>query len=124
MNGNKYVFTVNTFDSQGRVIETSRIVDNDSDPFDDTPISDTVLSQTHYDSIGKVDYSIDEYDNLTKYEYDQTGNAVEVRTYNVNGVSAENLPAYINDSANVLTTSRTLYDAEVKKLRAGQILLK
>ena len=80
----KYVFTVNTLDSQGRAIETSRIVDDDSNPFGpvgDTPLSEVVLTSTQYNSIGKVDLILDEHSNLTKYGYDETGNIVETLLY-------------------------------------------
>jgi RHS repeat-associated protein len=143
----KYVYTVNSYDDQGRVIKTERILDNDADPFD-TPDNDcftTVLSETKYDSLGKVEFTIDQHNNVTKYEYDQVGLLVETRTFsttaydiglNNNGefvkyiydpgppvTTTEQLYASFNafetdaDTSH-LTTSRTLYDTEGRVLIA------
>ena len=90
-----YVFNYNYYDAQGRVIKTSRITDVDNNPAGGTEV---ILSEMIYNSIGKVDHTIDQYDNVTKYEYDQLGNLVETRTYD----SGENL----------LTTTQSLYDTE------------
>jgi len=105
-----YVFNVTEYDDEGRVIETRRLVD-DENPYNPAYlVSEVVLSQTVYNSIGKVDYSIDENGVLTKYEYDELGSLVETKTY-------KNLTAYQADPvANILTITQTLYDLEGRVL--------
>jgi YD repeat-containing protein len=138
----KYVYTVNSYDDQGRVIKTERILDNDADPFDnpDTDCFTTVLSETKYDSLGKVEFSIDQHNNVTKYEYDQVGNLVETRTFTTDdydiGINSQGqIEEYHSDGSGTviqtynsfnafetdvdtshLTTSRTLYDTEGRVL--------
>jgi fibro-slime domain-containing protein/RHS repeat-associated protein len=93
---NLYVFTVNDYDAQGRVVKTRRLIDDDSDPAN--PISETILSETYYNGIGKAGTTWDELGNYTQYDYDELGNLVETRTYDSNGTH--------------LTASQNLYDAE------------
>lgn len=127
-----YVFTKNTYDDQGRVTKTERIVDVDTDPTGVEP--ETVLSETKYNSLGKVDFTINQYNNVTKYEYDQIGNLVETRTfstaaYNI-GIDPQGQIVEYDSGGTVvqthgyfaafetdadtshLTTTRTLYDTE------------
>ncbi len=107
----QYVYTVNHYDSAGRVIKTERKVNSTAlnDPVNNTADSTVVLSQTKYNAIGKVDTSIDENGQLTKFEYDQAGNIVETRTY-------QSLAIYEYNADSYLTISRTLYDAEGRVL--------
>ncbi|MFA7485948.1 MAG: DUF6531 domain-containing protein, partial [Phycisphaerae bacterium] len=108
-----YIFNVNVYDSLGRILQSEQIID------DETPYSGDferrLLSRTKYNTSGKVEYSISDSNNLTKYEYDIIGNVVETRTYNIADIAWDNHEAiigYINNANNVLTISRTLYDTE------------
>jgi len=132
----RYVFTIPDYDPQGRVIQTRRVVDDDSVPSADT-ISDIILSQTAYNSIGKVDYTINEHSILTKYFYDETGNLVETSVYEsaadyltildngklakyIDGIGYSEFDTFADFDFDVdttlLTTSRTLYDKEGRTL--------
>ncbi|MBN1126900.1 MAG: right-handed parallel beta-helix repeat-containing protein [Sedimentisphaerales bacterium] len=101
------------YDAMERTIETSRVivpydyVGGVWDP-DEGNTQTTVLSETTYNSIGKVNTTTDESGILTKYWYDETGNLVETLVYVIDEV---------NPSNNVLlTTTQTLYDKEGRTL--------
>ena len=125
---NVRILTVNETDAQGRSIRSIRIADNGLIPIaevldnvqshlEEGPVIEYVITdRTVYNSVGKVDYAIDANMNLTKYEYDETGNTTEVRTYNVAGIDESNYPDHLADPANVLTVSRTLFDTEGRVL--------
>jgi RHS repeat-associated protein len=103
----RYVFTVTTYDKQGRVTKTERIVD-DQFPYAsqlNQRISTVCLSQTTYNSIGKPDTTEDENHIVTKYWYDETGNLVETEVY---AVYDRETPA----NNVMLSTTRTLFDAD------------
>jgi RHS repeat-associated protein len=95
------VYTISIYDAAGRVVETLRDV---NDVHGNVEKSTITLSQTFYNSIGKVDESFNELDCSTKYHYDQTGNLVETDTYDPNG--------------DLMTVSRTLYDTEGRAIVA------
>jgi len=97
----KWVYSFNDVDAQGRSIRTRRVVDVDND-LNNGNETETILGQTVYNSIGKVDISEDQHGNKTIYDYDELGNLVETRTYD---------PSY-----NLLTVSQTLYDADGRVL--------
>jgi len=103
------VTTITEYDDAGRISRTLRDISDTTGTLRD--ISDTtgsiepntvVLSQTCYNSIGKVDWSADEYGSLTEYDYDELGNLVETRAY--------------DPYNNLLTISRTLYDVDGRVL--------
>ena len=93
------VYTVTIYDDAGRVIQTQREV---NDVGGSVAQSTVTLSQTIYNSLGKVDTSINELNNSTKYYYDETGNLVETDTCAPNG--------------DVMTISQTLYDKDGRVL--------
>ncbi len=104
--------TVTDYDDVGRVLQTRRVVTVTNNPTGTMQNSDTVLSQTVYNAIGKVDYTINENNIKTAYYYDATGNLVQTSTFE-----------YIEDPQNPstyiwfeLTTAQTLYDAEGRVL--------
>jgi len=68
----------------------------------DATESTVTLSRTIYNSIGRVEESINELRMKTRYFYDEMGQLVETDTIDAN-----------ND---VLTVSRTLYDADGRVL--------
>ncbi len=101
------VTTITEYDDAGRVAGTLRQISETGGSIDPCTV---VLSQTEYNKIGKVDFSINETGQLTKYEYDELGNLVETKIY-------ESLAAYqANPITNILTTSQTLYDKEGRVL--------
>ena len=119
----KHVVTISDLDSQGRTIKTRRIVGNNEllsipDDYLNGTLTGTILNKMVYNSIGKADYTIDENKNLSKYEYDEIGNIVETRTYNISSLTGFDdknaIDAFVANPENVLTTTRTLYDAEGK----------
>jgi len=122
----KWVSTIIKYDAQNRQIKTFRIVQNavnvSTPPDIDNYLlggysaaTDVVaLTSTTYNSVGKVDSvegeyrikengsAITERGTLTGYDYDETGNIVETRSY--------------SPSDTLLTTTRSLYDKEGKVL--------
>ena len=141
------VITLSEYDSQGRSIRTRRVVQaiaNDANPPDpdiDSLLAGSdgeVLSEMKYNSLGKADFTIDQYNNVTKYEYDQIGNLVETRTFTTEaydiGINAQGkIEEYFSDGTvdqehefwtnfetdadtSHLTTSQTLYDTEGRSL--------
>lgn len=126
----KRVLTINDLDAQGRVVRTWRKVDTNTNPsapnlsgiLTTGPVEgDVILSNTVYNSLGKVEYSIDENNNLTAYSYDELGNGVETRTYNVASVDRSTptvVRTYIAYDSNRLTVSRTFYDDEGRAVAA------
>jgi len=98
------ILTISDYDAQARVIRTRRILDNNVDA--ENPDLDALLggndglplSETLYNSIGKPQMTVDQYDNTTLYEYDEVGNLVETMVF--------------TPDATLLSISRTLYDIE------------
>jgi RHS repeat-associated protein len=96
------VYTITEYDAKGRVIATIRDV---NDTTGDIEPYTKVLSETFYNKIGKADVVVDQFGQLTRYQYDESGNLVETTTYRSEA-------AYEADPNDYLTTSRTLYDKE------------
>jgi YD repeat-containing protein len=89
------------YDDAGRAIKSRRVVTNATGNVQN---SDIALSMTEYNSIGKVYYTVNDQNDLTKYDYDQTGNTVCTTTYNISGIAWTNTTAignYISNSANI-----------------------
>jgi RHS repeat-associated protein len=107
-----YVYSVNVYDDAGRIIRSEQMIDDATlgEPY----FNARTLSQTVYNSIGKVDYTLDENGLLTKYLYDQTGNTVETLVYSSLSAYNANFANYLGSgsAAGIMTISRTLYDAE------------
>lgn len=127
---NKRILSLNDFDAQGRTKRSVRIVDDGTaspaailtgidgylaNPSPAVIYEFSISGWTEYNSLGKVEYAIDPQNNLTRYDYDQTGNTVRTRTYNIGTIGWTNktdILSYIDVADNVLTESCTLYDAE------------
>ncbi len=97
------VYTITEYDAAGRVVKTIRDVNDVNGTVEAYTVT---LSETKYIKIGKPDITINSYDGLTKYWYDELGNLVETCTYDSNQAYTE------DDVNNIVTISRTLYDAE------------
>ncbi len=141
------VLSITDYDDQGRAIRTRRLIDtnvnsaapNLSTILSDASVGDT-LNQTAYNSFGRVDYTLNQYSALTRYEYDELGNIVETATfvssadylaitegslarYDDDGQSGydeyiyNSFSEFENDSdTTLLTVSKTLYDNEGRTL--------
>jgi hypothetical protein len=123
---------INKLDAQGRTINSIRIVDPDVqldetvaailvnvDTYINNHLTESgfeaiIQSRTFYNSIGKVDRSIDENNILTKYLYDEIGNLAETFVYVSETAFTANFANYINTGSltGILTLSQTIYDAE------------
>ena len=88
----------NVYDDGGRVVEVNRVETDYYDGEPCAPADAITLSQTFYNSIGKVDMTVDEANSATVYEYDERGNLVETARYDCNDT--------------LLSVSQTLYDVE------------
>ncbi len=108
----KRILNKPTLDRQGRTTQTKQLVYDESDM---TQVSERTLSETVYNCIGQVDYTIDENRNLTRYYYDELGQVVETVTARA-PASGIDVDSYLNDPANILTVSQTLYDVEGRTL--------
>jgi YD repeat-containing protein len=103
------VSTITEYDAAGRVKRTWRQVSNATGNVQDYTV---LLSETQYNSIGKVDWAVNENGVLTKYEYDNTGSLVETIVYESKAAFDAWYWDYPNSLDGVLTVGRTLYDAE------------
>jgi len=101
------VVNITEYDAMGRAFKTKRKITNASGEIGE---SEVTLSESCYNSIGKPDIVIDQHGGLTKYEYDQLGNLVEIRVYESEQIY--NQDVNYPDPNNCLTVSRTLYDKE------------
>ncbi len=79
--------TQTCYDALGRVVETRRVknlvIEIDSGTHEASPPSGyTVVShsETHYDSTGQVDHTVDEFGTATYFRYDAAGRQIERRT--------------------------------------------
>lgn len=123
------ILNISETDAQGRAVRSVRIVDDaaetvgnilaDVDDYinTDTGVSEAVVqSQMVYNEIGKVDYAVDPYNVVTKYEYDEVGQLVETLVYESFAAFETYYPHYPADANGILTISRTLYDAEGRSI--------
>jgi YD repeat-containing protein len=133
----KRILNVNEFDAQGRTTRTVQIIDdnvNDQNPQISTILNSIqslvdngtarVLIEMQYNSIGKVDYSLnctgrteltegfELAGDITLYSYDQTGNTTQTisGSYTKTCQTGNPIPTAFNYTQK--TESRTLYDAE------------
>jgi YD repeat-containing protein len=76
------VASVSELDDAGRVVAVNRVTTEyfNGDPCDPCAV---VLSETVYNSLGKVDMVTNEHGTVTVYDYDETGNLVETVVYDV-----------------------------------------
>lgn len=86
----------------GRAIETIREVND----INNVTAYTKTLNETYYNSIGKVDFTINQFEAVTAYNYDELGNLVETRIYN----SFEDFNDFYD--VNIVTIAETLYDKE------------
>ncbi len=97
------VYTHTLYDDAGRVIQTSRQLDDAEYDADKA----TILSRTWYGKLGKPETTVDQFGVLSEYYYDELGNLVETATFEKSGDDGQYAP---------LTVSRTLYDADGRVL--------
>ncbi|HML74991.1 MAG TPA: choice-of-anchor K domain-containing protein [Anaerohalosphaeraceae bacterium] len=130
----KRILTYNQPDVQGRTIATYRVVQDltaAGTPMDvavllahineqQTGVEAVALSYSDYNSIGKVNTSIDENGILTQYHYDETGNLVETLVYSSFAAYQTHYTSYLTtgNTTGILTISRTLYDTEGRAIVA------
>jgi YD repeat-containing protein len=103
------VSTITEYDAAGRIRRTWKQVSSATGEAEDYTV---LLSETEYNSIGKVDWTINEHGVLTKYEYDAAGNLVETLVYESKAAYDAWYWDYPNTFGGILTISQTLYDAE------------
>jgi len=133
-NPDKRILIYNQPDVQGRTIATYRVVQDltaAGTPMDvavllahinepQTGVEAVALSYSDYNSIGKVNASIDENGILTQYHYDETGNLVETLVYSSFYAYQTHYTNYLTtgNTTGILTISRTLYDTEGRAIVA------
>ncbi len=133
-NPDKRIVTYNQPDVQGRTVATYRVVQDltvAGTPMDvavllayineqQAGVEAVALSYSDYNSIGKVNTSIDENGILTQYHYDETGNLAETLVYSSFAAHQANYTNYLTtrDTPGILTISRTLYDTEGRAIVA------
>ncbi|MEN6309508.1 MAG: Tox-REase-5 domain-containing protein [Anaerohalosphaeraceae bacterium] len=133
-NPDKRILTYNQTDVQGRTIATYRVVQDltaAGTPMDvavllahlneqQAGVETVALSYSDYNSIGKVNTSIDENGILTQYHYDETGNLAETLVYSSFAAYQANYTNYLTtgNTTGILTISRTFYDTEGRAIVA------
>ena len=117
----KSIYSFTFYDDQGRVIYTAQQIETGNvDNASYNSGTALLLSQTFYNSIGQVQYSIDQNGNVTENRYDPAGNVVEVATWHVTDTLPYLTKSDLEDdltAGDELTVSQTLYNPN------GQVIL-